>query len=160
MQTKTQDQYFRDWEDEAFGYGYGTGEPVVLTALKKFAELTTNDNYPDQFIYDYEVMEKELGPTVTWLLINALCKDGAIDYGSSPRYGWFMGPGALLITYLREHTVDQMYDTLTSEGINEGYYACSKNFCNCGPESTNEACKNNPFWNEHVVQAATPGLSV
>lgn len=159
-QTKTLDQYFCDWESAAFGYGYGTGESPVLDALKQFAELTTKDSDGEMFTYDYEILEKNLGPPVTWLLIDALCKDGTIDYGTSPRYGWFLGAGATLIKYLRNHSVEEMYKVVMAEGPNEGYYHCFKDHCNCSTSSSGEPCKLNPFWNDRVIESPSPGQSL
>lgn len=65
---KTPDEHFRDWESHAFGFGYGTGEPHTLAALKTF--LAAIPERP----YNYEVLERACGATVAWLLINALCR--------------------------------------------------------------------------------------
>lgn len=147
--AKTLDEHFRDWEGEAFGYGYGMGERPILKALKSFADLT----HPNQhgYTYDHRELEDQLGPTITWLLINALCNDHAIEYGSSPRFGWFYKHGKVLIDYLRSHTAEELYEVATD--YDEGYIHCYKWACNCGPydntgPSISERCPHNPFWEQ------------
>jgi len=50
--TKTIEEYFRDWEGNAFGYGYGSGEEHTILALKKFLELCIEP--PLGTSYDYK----------------------------------------------------------------------------------------------------------
>lgn len=96
--TKTIEQYFADWESNAFGFGYGTGEPHTLAALKGFfGAMGRNDN-PDA--YDYRTLEAALTPTVAWLMINALCREDVIEYGTSSRGGWLTPTGKALKTFV------------------------------------------------------------
>lgn len=96
--TKTLEQNFADWEGNAFGFGYGTGEPHTLRALKGFFDALGTEN--GAHCYNYEKLEEALTAPVAWLLINILCRHGAdvIEYGTSPRYGWLTteGEGHLL----------------------------------------------------------------
>src|SRR5262249_17795734 len=53
--SKTLEDSFIDWESSAFGFGYGTGELVVLPVLKRFFELCGGGSAGRQ--YDYEELE-------------------------------------------------------------------------------------------------------
>lgn len=136
--TKTIDENFRDWEGEAFGYGYGSGEHHVLGALRDFMLAIPERQY------DYEVLENALTPRVAWLMINALCKDGLIEYGTSPRFGWLTPAGERLRAYVLERTVDQLHE---ATNVGERHDVCYKDACNCGPEGYDpkRVC-DNPFW--------------
>ena len=139
---KTLSEYFRDWEADTFGFGYGTGETFVLLALKTFfAAIGREDSSRS---YDYEKLEQAVTPIVAWLLINALCRKGIIDYGTSPRYGWLSTGGEELQTFIKECTTEELYDICTNH--DENYIHCGKNYCNCDPDvSDNHKCAN-PFW--------------
>jgi len=77
---KTIEEYFYDWEAHVFGYGYGTGEPYTLQALKDFLALC-----PDSLGYDYKAMEEKLGPTTA---IGCHTQDNAdISHNSSRGHG-------------------------------------------------------------------------
>ena len=103
---KTIGQNFVDWEATAFGFGYGTGEEHILPALRKFFVHTGLDpEHPNS--YDYRELEKELGATVTWLLINRLCQLDVLEYGTSPRFGWLTETWKALRTFL----VNKLYAT-------------------------------------------------
>jgi hypothetical protein len=93
---KTTDDYFRDWESHFLGFGYGSGEEHVTPALKRFMELGQNDGGS----YDHRELERELGPVVAWLLVNLLCHADAIEYGTSPRFGWLTPHGQRLREYI------------------------------------------------------------
>ncbi len=41
--TKSLEAYFSDWEGHVFGYGYGSGEPHVVPALRRFVEQHVRD---------------------------------------------------------------------------------------------------------------------
>ena len=140
--TKTIDESFLDWESEAFGYGYGTGEEHTLGALRDFMLAIPERQY------DYEVLENALTPRVAWLMINALCKDGVIEYGTSPRYGWLTPAGERLRAYVLSKTVDELYEIRSDD---DDYVNCYKTACNCGPEGydPNRVC-DNPFWGRHA----------
>lgn len=135
---KTEDQYFCDWEGEIFGYGYGTGEGPVLVALHQFMSAI-----PER-TYDYTVLETACGDTVAWLLINALCKNGDIDYGVSSRFGWLSPGGELVRAYVLSKTPEEL-TAIVSHSDNDTY--CYKSACNCGPNGYEESriCPN-PFW--------------
>ena len=120
---KVTDKYFIDWESSIFGYGYGTGEQYTLKALKDFMK------YLDDSSYDYDTLERKMGSkTVAWLMINILCHADILEYGTSPRYGWLSEKGILLREYLKNKTVDQLYE-LTN--VNSDYVHCYKTHCNC-----------------------------
>lgn len=104
---------FKGWEQEAFGYGYGTGEEPVLTAVRDFFAWVEEEG--DVKKYDYEVMENKLGKTVAWLLINVMCKTGIIEYGTSPRYGWLTAKGRELMDFFGENPLEEMYDIINQE---------------------------------------------
>lgn len=139
--AKSLEDHFVDWEGSAFGFGYGTGEPHTIAALKAFFGCLGHI-YAHQ--YDYEVVEKGLTPTVAWLMINALCRVNVIEYGSSPRYGWLTPQGERLKAFVDKHTADELY-AFTNRG--EDYVHCYPTACNCGPNGHVEGKKcDNPFW--------------
>lgn len=135
---KTIEQHFADWESNAFGYGYGTGEPHILAALHAIAAATKPDG-----TYDYRDFEAVVGPTVAWLLINRLCQVDAINYGSSPRFGWWDAPhGIALLDFLRSHTTGDMLRAIEgcdAAGMLGDYVRCFPELCQCG-------CDRHPFW--------------
>ncbi len=139
--TKTLDDYFTDWEGAAFGYGYGTGEEHTIPALRAFLRACPNEGN-----YDYQVMEKELGGAVAWLLINVLCHADMIEYGTSPRFGWLTTKGRRLRTFALERTADELIRLM---GRDEDYHPCYQGACNCGPDGYEKGrvCQN-PFWLE------------
>ncbi len=104
------DKEFVKLENRIFGYGYGSGEEYTLRALKNFLRRTGSSKN-----YDYRVFETDLGETITWLMINALCKADIIEYGCSPRFGWLTGKGEELKEYLEGKSVDELYDLLRLE---------------------------------------------
>jgi hypothetical protein len=144
--SKTTDEYFRDWFHGPFGFCYGSGETSVLYELKALVELLHWNEAGDNYTYDHKELEDSLGEATAWLLINALCKDGMIDYGTSPRFGWFYGHGKNLIEYLKSHTVDEMYETVAN--YDSDYNMCFDDYCSCTDTQVHHKCKNNPFW-EH-----------
>lgn len=133
---KTIDQHFADWESEALGYGYGTGEKHTIEALSRFLNAVPTRQ---QGSYDYRFLELKLTPTVAWLLINILCKNNIIEYGSSTRFGWLTPQGAELRKYVVGKDTEDLVKVL--ENTEEGYIRCYMDHCNCsdGP------CMN-PFW--------------
>jgi hypothetical protein len=145
---KTIDEFFRDWFHEPFGYGYGTGEESILYQLRALVELLHWNENGENFTYKYDELEAGLGEATAWLLINALCKNGDIDYGTSPRFGWFYGHAKRLIDYIKNHEVDDMYETVA--GYDQDYHLCFEDYCDCGNGQVHHRCKNNPFWNDKV----------
>ncbi len=143
------ESYFADWEGEAFGFGYGTGEPHTLAALKAFFAAIGRDDSPTA--YDYEKLEAAVGATVAWLLINILCKWNidVIEYGTSPRYGWLTKNGEKLQAFLATKSVDELLEVCC---VAETEYGCGPNTCNCGPEGYDEkrVCPN-PFFPRRSV---------
>lgn len=139
---KTEAEYFRDWENHAFGYGYGTGEPYTLAAIKMFLE---NCNHTENHGYDHQKLEAILGPVVTWLLISRFCQLMLINYGGSPRGGWLEGPGVLLKEFVSKHTVEELVEIVTDFTPME-YAHCDPGFCNCGDEVVIGKVCPNPFW--------------
>jgi hypothetical protein len=103
-------EQFRDWHEDAFGYGYGTGEERTLPAVKAFFWAL-----PREGAYDYQVLEATLTPVVAWLLINILCRTRIIEYGASPRFGWLTEQGEEIRHFLAERTADQLYEIVCGE---------------------------------------------
>lgn len=133
-----EDLYFCDWESRVFGAGYGSGERPIMEALKTFFNLLENERN-----YDHEVLEKELGKTVTWLLINALDKGNVIEWGTSARYGWLTSCGELLRRYVKNKTTEQLYEVLMSD---------HEPICMCDGEiKDHEDCGKNHFVFEKVA---------
>ena len=130
---------FADWESHVFGCGYGTGEPHVLAALKHFLSAC-----PVEGTYDHERLEHACGPTVAWLLINALAKADIIEYGTSPRYGWLTDEGRRLKAFVEPKEVGELV-ALTCR--DEDYLNCYPDACNCGSQGYEKGriCEN-PFW--------------
>lgn len=139
---KTIEDYFIDWHAEVFGYGYGSGEPYIIPLLNRFLRLCARF---ENNAYDYEVLESELGAEQTWLLINILCKEDMIEYGTSPRFGWLTECGQVLRTFVTNRTNDKLLELVT--GYNEHHTLCSPESCNCGERGYVEGrvCRN-PFW--------------
>lgn len=143
---KTIDQYFTDWESYVLGYGYGTGEPHVFQALRNFFCSAKTDGRN----YDYEELERGCTPQVAWLLINVLAHADVIEYGTSPRYGWFTDNGQALAKYIRERSVDQLIEATDHD---ENYVHCFPDYCNCVGGKGLGCRKLNPFW----PKRSTPG---
>lgn len=146
---KNVDENFRDWFLEAFGFGYGTGDKYYLKAIKKFLDNCKQDNPESSHSYSYEQMEKIFSKLETWLLINSLCKNDVIEYGSSPRFGWLAEEGQALKKYLEEKNIEQLLEIVT--GFDSGdVIHCDRYACNCGPKGYQEGklCPN-PFWYGH-----------
>ncbi|WP_316214344.1 hypothetical protein [Bradyrhizobium sp. SZCCHNR2032] len=139
--SKTIEQYFVDWENSAFGYGYGTGEPHTLAALKGFFDALGRPDNPNA--YDYRILEQKLTPTVAWLMINILCREDVIEYGTSPRGGWLTQAGEALRAFVDAHSVEEL-DALTER--RGGYASCCRDVCNCGDNSVLGPACPNPFW--------------
>ncbi len=138
--TKTQDQYFVDWESFAFGFGYGTGEPHLIPVIKDFLEHLASKRP-----YDYREIEAKFGPVVGWMMINKMCELDVIEYGTSPRGGWLTEHGQRLADYVSERSAEQLIDLVTE--FPDGYIHCYPDACNCGPQGydTKAVC-DNPFW--------------
>lgn len=141
--TKSIEHNFADWESDAFGFGYGTGEPHILRALKEFFGAFGADDRP--YSYDYRKLEEAVTAPVAWLLINRLCQLDMIEYGTSPRFAWLTKEGEALKNFVGSKTIDEL------ENIVDNYDGqCSPNSCNCGPNGydKNRVCFN-PFWRGH-----------
>jgi hypothetical protein len=104
--TKTIEQNFADWEGTAFGFGYGTGEPHILRALKSFFDAFGVDDRPNS--YSYEKLEEAVTAPVAWLLINRLCQLDIIEYGTSPRFAWLTKEGEALREFIATKTVGEL----------------------------------------------------
>jgi hypothetical protein len=142
---KTIEQSFIDWESNVFGYGYGSGEEHTLAALKNFMAAVGRDDAPHG--YDYQKLEAAVGPAVTWLLINTLCRHGVdiIEYGTSPRYGWLTPQGEALKDFLGSKSVGDLVDLCCDR--DDDYIVCYPDACNCGPNGYEKGRKClNPFW--------------
>lgn len=140
--SKTVDDSFRDWEANAFGFGYGTGEEHTLAALKAFMAAIPERQY------DYKVLETALGGAVAWLLINTLCahKVQILEYGTSPRYAWLTDEGQRLKAYLDSKTVEELCEVVCGADP-EDYTGCYPDACNCGPNGYQAGVHcHNPFW--------------
>jgi hypothetical protein len=155
--SKTIEQHFVDWEADAFGFSYGTGEPHILAALKTFLALT-----PFGQSYQFEMLEQVLTPTVAWLMINALCKCDIVEYGSSPRYGWLTEGGKQLRAFVGQRTVEELVTLVTS--IDNGNYVhCGRGRkeCQCGGFDYGQRMCPNPFWRcwrDSLVSTPLEGL--
>lgn len=140
---KTLDAYFQDWESTAFGFGYGSGEPHIMPALKAFFEAI-----PER-PYNYEVLEQAVAPTVAWLLINVMCREGVFEYGTSPRFGWLTPAGQSLKAYIDSKTADEL--AVIAATRDEDNPSCYRNTCNCGPKGYDaKAVCQNPFWGRGI----------
>lgn len=137
--NKTMPEYFRDWEAHTFGFGYGTGEPLIVPALAVFLSAC-----PEKGAYDYAILEERLGGTVAWLLINALCRNDTLEYGVSPRYAWLQPHGVALKKYVESKTTDELVESTCAT---ERDTTCYPDACNCGPNGYEKGrvC-DNPFW--------------
>lgn len=129
-ETTITDKHFADWESWAFGYGYGTGEPHTLGALRDFLAAFESS-------YDYERLENTLGERVAWLLINTLCHADILEYGTSPRYGWLTERGRVLREFVAGKSLDELYAMTCRD---ESAVVCSPDYCNC-----EAPCKNPLF---------------
>lgn len=134
-QQKVTDKHFRDWESYVFGCGYGTGEPVVLAALRKFFIVCDVGGTADR--YNYQWVEKAITPPVAWLLINALGNAGIIEWGVSARFGWLSRPGVLLRDFVNARTDEELYEILERD---DEEVHCFPDLCQCP-----KPCKN-PLW--------------
>ena len=137
---KPLEENFRDWESDTFGFGYGTGEPHTISALRKFLE-----NCPHDGGYDYASLETALSPTVAWLLINTLAAHSILEYGGSPRYAWLSLEGKRLRTFVLSKTIDELIQIVCD--YDDDYAHCHPDGCNCGPfgYEKGRVCQN-PFW--------------
>ena len=133
-------EYFRDWESDAFGLGYGTGEYHVIPALRAFLSAV-----PETGAYDYVKLEKACGGAVAWLLINALGHADVIEYGTSPRFGWLQPWGKALRAFVTSRSADDLLLCIQGD---DDYIGCSPQYCNCydGDHKMHDVCPN-PFWN-------------
>lgn len=144
---KTIKHQFKDWNQYYIGYGYGTGEPHTLKALKEFFLSVEPDG-----MYDYQVLERNLTPVVAWLMINILCNADIIEYGTSPRHGWLAVRGRELKEFVDKHTVAQLCEiTCNHQEHAELYIYCCPEYCNCDPhdlEFKGPCINGNVFWSK------------
>lgn len=108
------EQEFKEWEQDTFGYGYGTGETPILTILKTFMQ-----SLEDERRYDYRNLEKIFGTGITWLLLNALAKSDTIEYGTSIRFGWLTKKGEKLRDFIKNKTITQLYEIIMEDNKDE-----------------------------------------
>lgn len=141
---KVTDKHFREWEQDAFGYGYGTGEQYILPALHAFFTLLD-----DRHAYTAETLEQQLGGPVAWFLLNVLCKTDIVDYSISPRYGWLTLQGARLCDYVLSKTPAALYAVVTQD-VPEDVPLCSRFFCNCEDGPALQGCRHNPLFHATV----------
>lgn len=110
---------FLQWEDEAFGYGYGTGEAPIIVAIRLFFSLyfeEPTDLRPNHF-YRHEKLSEGLGECTAWLLINALCRSDILEYGCSPRNTWLTPKGESLRSFVVGHTDQELYDMIFESDV-------------------------------------------
>ena len=144
---KTLEDYFADWENDTFGYGYGTGEEHTIAALHdlfmafKFTPAGTLG-------FDAVDLEAQCGPVVAWLLINILCHDDKIEYGTSPRHAWVTPPGNELARFIRERTIADLLRIVDRDPSQ--YVYCMPDHCNCldVQGTVNDCTRRNPFWSK------------
>jgi hypothetical protein len=146
MVERTLESYFVDWEGEVFGFGYGSGEPHTVPALRTFFVCVPPDDAKDR-CYDYQLLENALTPTVAWLLMSALGKADIIEYGSSPRFGWLTPKGYRLRDFMLGKTPDELVALVTAFDQDQPH--CGPRCCNCGPSGYEEGkdCPN-PFYHD------------
>lgn len=136
---KSIEENFTDWENDTFGFGYGTGEDHVLGALKAFLALCSEGKHHHQ--YDYQKLETALTPAVAWLLINTLAHDDKIEYGTSPRFGWLTKTGEELAEFVGTRTLTQLSELTCRD---QDYIHCMPQHCNC--DAGKDCRYSNPFW--------------
>lgn len=130
-----EEQQFKDWEARVFGAGYGSGELPILKAVKVFFDCLEGGRS-----YDYEDLEKKLGDTVTWLLINAFDKGSLIEWGTSARHGWLTSCGEYVRDFIKGKSAEELYEIVMSDG---------ETLCMCDGEIEGHAdCGKNPMVNE------------
>ena len=137
---KTIEAQWIDWEAHVFGFGYGSGEPHTLAALKNFMGACQAEGG-----YDYQALESILTPTVAWLLINTLAHHDILEYGTSPRYAWLTKSGKALKEFCDGHTLEELATLATSR--TEDDPPCYPDTCNHGPRGHDAryTCTN-VFW--------------
>jgi hypothetical protein len=142
--VKTAEDYFQDWEQHAFGFGYGTGEPHVLGALRQFFGFVDARRGR---AYEYMELERGLGAATAWLLVNRLCRYdvSVVDYGVSPRHGWLTAHGTKLCDFMLSSTVEELVRICTEWP--EDHVACVPDLCQCGA-GNGKKCPN-PFWDDN-----------
>jgi hypothetical protein len=142
------DKHFREWEQEAFGFGYGTGEAYILPILSRFFRaLTHGVGSHNAGHYDAERLAAQLGDAHTWFLLNVLCRMDVIAYGTSPQYGWLTTLGQRLFSYVRVRTPHQLYAIVTQDG-EPAQPLCSRTSCHCPDGSDTQGCQHNPLFVE------------
>ena len=125
---------FKQWESRVFGAGYGTGELPILKAVKIFF------NSLEDRSYNYEKLEKELGDTITWLLINAFNKGSVIEWGTSARFGWLTSCGEYVRDFIKDKTPEELYELVMED---------DEAICECdGEMKEHTECGKNPMVNE------------
>jgi len=145
--ARTLESYFQDWEAKTFGFGYGTGEPHIIEALRMFFTLCPTREAGCR-TYDYKALEHALTPTVAWLLINVLGHADVIEYGTSPRYAWLTPKGYRLREFVLSKTSDELVNIVCNHREEE-FFGCGPQSCNCGPEGyeAGKLCPN-PFFRD------------
>lgn len=140
--TKTLEQQFVDWESHVFGFGYGSGEPHIIPALRLFLSKCTGGTGRQ---YDFNALETILNKAIVWLLINTLCHSNIINYGCSPRFGWLTDKGVALRDFMLSKTDNELVSLIADRP--EDYIPCTPDACNCGPNGYEEGrvCTN-AFW--------------
>jgi len=118
MDMANNEIWFRQWECEAFGYGYGVGENHIIPALRQFLSVIPSKR---EGPYVYTELEEACGGTVAWLLINALCAVDAIEYGTSPRTGWLTVEGHALRDYVLGKTAEELLE-IWDDPANDDFY--------------------------------------
>lgn len=143
--TKELSDYFFDWYNDTFGYGYGTGDEFYCRDLMGFF-FALNHKGPELLTYDYKTLEDRLGKPSAWHIINILCKEDFIDYGTSPRNGWLTKKGLLLNKAIGAFNHDSLYEFVTGDV----YDVCYPTACN-HTDLHEKGCLTNPFWHEKEV---------
>lgn len=126
------DKHFIDWENHVFGYGYGSGEPLIIPAIRAFFDQLNENRY------DYTVMERAFGKLAAWLLINTLNRADLVEYGTSPRFGWLTPKGEVLRDYMQARTIDDLVRVVTES--DDSHIHCDPDLCQC-----DEPCRNPLF---------------
>ena len=98
---------------------------ISCRCLQTFLACIKDESYPAADL------ETRLNPTITCVaFINALCRVGILEYGTSPRYGTLTYKGQQLREYMLSKAPEALYAIATQE-FDPTDPLCSPGFCNC-----------------------------
>lgn len=163
MTVKTLDDHFHDWIVDAIPGG-GDGEAAIIPVLHRFMRLCadgqddlSDERYGMRGGFNHQVMEKEFGPALAWMLILMLEEKGMFICNSSPRYGEITERGLALKDYFETRAPDDLIRIANlCDGEDDEDYRdeCYPDHCNCGTgEKVGDPCPN-PFWRHDCTRLA------